>query len=145
MSLSSDTAYLRYGQIYTGDNANTAVAQDSNLIMYAGYGFRWRFPPDSPRFFVGRVIYFREDGNRLSSDDHRSPRQQIPCLLKCISEMLKQGCTFGRWVHLGQIIHTVHHFLSRLLFLKQRAENKRQFTINKQCKEDLHFLLFVLG
>jgi len=70
-----------------------------------------------------------------------------------ISEMLKQGCTskgelktnIGRWVYLGQIIPTVHHFLSRLRFFKQRTENRRQITINKQCKEDLHFLLFVLG
>jgi hypothetical protein len=70
-----------------------------------------------------------------------------------ISEMLKWGYTskgeletsIGRWVHLGQIIPTVHHFLSRLHFLKQRAENRRQITINEQCKEDLHFLLFVLG
>jgi hypothetical protein len=70
-----------------------------------------------------------------------------------ISEILKWGCTskgelethIGRWVHLGQIIPTVHHFLSRLRFLKKRAENRRQITINEQCKEDLHFLLFVLG
>ena len=70
-----------------------------------------------------------------------------------IEEMLKRGYTskgeleanIGRWVHLGQIIHTVHHFLSRLRFLKQRAENRRQISINKQCKKDLHFLLFVLG
>ena len=70
-----------------------------------------------------------------------------------IEEMLKRGCTskgeletnIGRWVHLGQIIPTVHHFLSRLRFLKQRAENRWQISINEQCKEDLHFLLFVLG
>ena len=70
-----------------------------------------------------------------------------------ISEMLKQGYTskgeletnIGRWVHLGQIIPTIHHCLSRLRFLKQRAENRRQITIKEQCKEDLHFLLFVLG
>ncbi len=51
----------------------------------------------------------------------------------------------GRWVHLGQIVPTVHHFLSRLRFLKQQAENRRQITINEQCNEDLLFLLFVLG
>ena len=70
-----------------------------------------------------------------------------------ISEMLKRGCTskrelktnIGQWVHLRPIIPTIHHFLSRLRFLMQRAENRRQITINKQCKEDLHFLLFVLG
>ena len=70
-----------------------------------------------------------------------------------ISEMLKQGYTtkgeletnIGRWVHLGKIIPIVHHFLSRLRFLKRRAENRRQITINEQYKEDLHFLLFILG
>jgi len=70
-----------------------------------------------------------------------------------ISEMLKRGCTskrelktnIGQWVHLRPIIPTIHHFLSRLRFLTQRAENRWQITINEQCKEDLHFLLFVLG
>ncbi len=41
---------------------------------------------------------------------------------KAISEMLQRGWTsngelesnIGRWVHLGQIIPTVHHFFSRL-------------------------------
>ncbi len=44
-----------------------------------------------------------------------------------ISEMMKRGWTskgeletnIGQWVHLGQIVPTVHHFLSRLRFLKQ--------------------------
>jgi len=70
-----------------------------------------------------------------------------------ISEMLKKGWTskgelemnIGQWVHLGQIVPTIHHFLSRLCFLRQRAENRRQITIDEQCKEDLHLLLFVLG
>jgi len=63
--------------------------------------------------------------NRLSLDDHRSPRQQIHAYSIATSEMLKWGCTskgvletnIERWVLLGQIIPTVHHFLSRLRFL----------------------------
>jgi hypothetical protein len=81
------------------------------------------------------------------------PNNKFHAYSIAISEMLKRGCTskveletnIGQWVHLGQIIPTVHHFLSRLRFLKQRAENRRQITINEQCKEDLHFFLFVLG
>jgi hypothetical protein len=69
-----------------------------------------------------------------------------------ISEMLKQGWTskgelemnIGQWVLLVQIIPTVHHFLSRLRFLKKQAENRRQITIDEQCKEDLQFLILVL-
>ncbi len=49
---------------------------------------------------------------------------------KAISEMLQQGWTSSRelemnirrWVHLGQIVLTVHHILSRLHFLKQQAD-----------------------
>ena len=67
--------------------------------------------------------------------------------------MLQRGWTskgelelnIGRWVHLGQIIPTVHHFLSRLCFLKQWSENRQQIKINKQCTQDLQFLLFILG
>ena len=60
MSLTSDTAYVEYGQNYTSDNANTTVTQDSNLVVYAGSAIRYQLPPLSPRFFVGRIIYFRE-------------------------------------------------------------------------------------
>jgi hypothetical protein len=73
-------------------------------------------------------------------------------LLKGILEMLQQGWSLRgelimnirRWVHLRQIIPTIHHFLSRLSFLKQQAENKQQINIDKQRLEDLLFLLFVL-
>jgi hypothetical protein len=81
------------------------------------------------------------------------PDNKFKAYSLAISEMLKQGWTskgeletnIRRWVHLGQMVPTVHHFLSRLRFLKQRAEIRRQISINKQCKEDLRFLLFVLG
>ena len=96
--------------------------------------------------FLGWLIDFRRMTIAL-------PNNKFHAYSIAIEEMLKRGCTskgeletnIGRWVHLGQIIPTVHHFLSRLRFLKQRAENRRQISINKQCKEDLHFLLFVLG
>ena len=60
------------------------------------------------------------------------PNNKFHAYSIAIEEMLKRGCTskgeletnIGRWVHLGQIIPTVHHFLSRLRFLKQRAENR---------------------
>jgi hypothetical protein len=60
VTLTSDTANIRYGLNYTGDDANTVVAQDSNLVVYAGSGIRYQLPPVSPRFFVGKVTYFRE-------------------------------------------------------------------------------------
>ena len=62
--------------------------------------------------------------------------------------MLKHGWTskteleqnIGRWVHLGQIIPFIHHFLSRLRFLLQWAEKKRTVVINDICIGDLQFL-----
>jgi hypothetical protein len=96
--------------------------------------------------FLGWLIDFRRMTIAL-------PDNKFKAYSLAISEMLKRGCTshgemetnIGRWVHLGQIVPTVHHFLSRLCLLKQRAENRRQISINEQCKEDLRFLLFVLG
>jgi hypothetical protein len=81
------------------------------------------------------------------------PDNKFHAYSKAILEMLQRGWTskgelesnIGRWVHLGQIIPTGHHFLSRLRFLKQRSENRRQIKIDKQCTQDLQFLLFVLG
>ena len=60
------------------------------------------------------------------------PDNKFHAYSKAISEMLQRGWTskgdlesnIGRWVHLGQIIPTVHHFHSRLRFLKQRSENR---------------------
>ena len=102
--------------------------------------------PNRDKTFLGWLIDFRLMTIAL-------PDKKFHAYSIAISEMLKWGCTskgkletnIGRWVHLGQLIPTIHHFLSRLCFLKQRAENRWQITINKQCKEDLHFLLFVLG
>jgi hypothetical protein len=78
------------------------------------------------------------------------PKNKFVAYLKAISKMLSRGWNssrelkpnIGRWVHLGQIVPTVHHFLSRLCFLKQRAEKRRRIEINEQCWEDLNFLLF---
>jgi hypothetical protein len=65
-------------------------------------------------------------------------RRQYPI---CLAE---DETNIGQWVHLGQIVPTVHNFLSRLHFLKQRAEKRRKVDINEQCQEDLNFLLFFL-
>ena len=55
------------------------------------------------------------------------PDNKFHAYSKAIFEMLQRGWTskgelesnIGRWVHLGQIIPTVHQFPSRLCFLKQ--------------------------
>jgi hypothetical protein len=81
------------------------------------------------------------------------PDNKFHAYSKAISEMLQRGWTskgeldsnIGHWVHLGQILPTVHHFLIRLCFLKQWSENMRQIKIDKQCTQDLQSLLFVLG
>jgi hypothetical protein len=67
------------------------------------------------------------------------PDNKFKAYSHAISEMLKRGFTshgemetnIGRWVNLGQIVPTVHHFLSRLRLLKQRAENRQQISINE--------------
>jgi hypothetical protein len=69
-----------------------------------------------------------------------------------ISDMIKQGWTskaeletnIGRWVHLGQILPFIHHFLSRLRFLLWHLEKRRQQNLNQQCIADLKFLQLAL-
>ncbi len=66
--------------------------------------------------------------------------------------MIKRGWTskaeletnIGRWVHLGQILPFIHHFLSRLRFLLRRLEKRRQQNFNQQCIADLKFLQLAL-
>jgi hypothetical protein len=80
------------------------------------------------------------------------PENKFRAYSKAISEIIDRGWTskgeletnIGRWVHLGQIVPPVHHFLSRLHYLKQRAENKPMRMVNKECNKDLKFLLTVL-
>jgi hypothetical protein len=49
-----------------------------------------------------------------------------------------------RWVYLGQIVLTVHHILSSLHLLKQRAEKRISEDFNMQYRKNLNFLLVVL-
>jgi hypothetical protein len=89
---------------------------------------------------------------RFPQNDNIPSRKQIQSLLKAISEIIDRGWTskgeletnIGRWVHLGQIVPPVHHFLSRLHYLKQRAKNKHMIMVNEECNKDLKFLLTVL-
>jgi hypothetical protein len=61
------------------------------------------------------------------------PENKFTAYLNTIHEMFDHGWTthkelksnIGRWVHIGQIIPFVHHFLSRLCFLMQQAKKKR--------------------
>jgi hypothetical protein len=80
------------------------------------------------------------------------PKNKYITYSRVILDMLNCGWTskgelkmnIGRWVHLGQIIPLINHFLSRLSFLLRHLEKKRKVEINKQCKADLHFLQFTL-
>jgi hypothetical protein len=47
-------------------------------------------------------------------------------------------------VHLGQILHFIHHFLSRLRFLLWRLERRRQQNLNQQCIANIKFLRLAL-
>ena len=76
------------------------------------------------------------------------PENKFIAYSRAISEMIERGWTskveleqnIGRWVHLGQIIPFIHHFLSRLRFLLRKAEKKRMVVINENCVADLEFL-----
>jgi hypothetical protein len=80
------------------------------------------------------------------------PENKFRAYSKAISEIIDHGWTskeeletnIGRWVHLGQIVPPAHHFLSRLCYLKQIAENKRMIMVNEECNKDLKFLLTAL-
>ena len=80
------------------------------------------------------------------------PENKYIAYSRAISNMIERGWTskaelesnIGRWVHLGQILPQIHHFLSRLRFLLKRLQNKRQLSINQECIADIQFLLSVL-
>ncbi len=80
------------------------------------------------------------------------PEKKFIAYLNGIHEMFHRGWTthgelewnIGQWFHIGQIIPFVHHFLSRLCLLMQRAKKKRRTNINEVCWEDLQYLLHVM-
>ncbi len=79
------------------------------------------------------------------------PENKFIAYSRTISEMIERGWTskadesnMGRWTHLGNVVHHIFHFLSKLRLLLRRLQNKRQLSINEQCTADLKFLLSVL-
>jgi hypothetical protein len=76
------------------------------------------------------------------------PENKFIAYSRAISDMIERRWTskakletnIGRWVHLGQILPFIHHFLSRLRFLLWRLEKRRQQNLNQQCIADLKFL-----
>ncbi len=79
------------------------------------------------------------------------PENKFIAYSNAIHEMVDHGwmthgeleSNIGQWVHIGQIIPFVHHFLSQLCFLMQQAKKKRLININEVCRGDLQFLLHV--
>jgi hypothetical protein len=76
------------------------------------------------------------------------PKNKFIAYSRAISDMIDGGWTskgelemnIGCWVHLGQVIPFIHHFLSWLRFLFWHSEKKRKVAINEQCKADLKVL-----
>jgi hypothetical protein len=76
------------------------------------------------------------------------PENKFIAYSRAISDMIERGWTskaelktnIGRWVHLGQVLPFIHHFLNRLHFLLRHLEKKRQLKLNEQCIADLEFL-----
>jgi hypothetical protein len=76
------------------------------------------------------------------------PENKFIAYSQAISDMIEHGWTskaelktnIRQWVHLGQVLPFIHHFLSRLCFLLRRLERKRQLKLNEQCIADLEFL-----
>ena len=78
------------------------------------------------------------------------PENKFTAWREAISSILKnRGVTakeleknIGRMVHLGPVLPYVHHFMSRLCELQQRAINRRQIKITKYYAKDLKLMLF---
>ena len=50
----------------------------------------------------------------------------------------------GRLIHLGNVLPSIHHFLSRLRELMRRAKNRRTISLNAIVIEDLKLMIFFL-
>ena len=69
-----------------------------------------------------------------------------------ILEILEAGHTsfkkleqmIGRLVHLGIVLPSIHHFMSRLRELLRKSANRRRVNLNTNVIEDLKLMLFFL-
>jgi hypothetical protein len=80
------------------------------------------------------------------------PNNKFVTWTAIIEKVLEQGTTMakkmesiiGRLGHLGMAIHTVYHFMSRLRNLQEQAKSRRSITINKECPNNLRFMIGVI-
>ena len=82
------------------------------------------------------------------------PKNKFVAWSEAIQDMITRGnttadeleCNIGRMGHLGMILPSIHHFLSRLRDLHRRATsvNRRSVPIPEVCQEDLKLMLFFL-
>ena len=82
------------------------------------------------------------------------PKNKFIAWSETIQGLIKKGevtaseleCNIGRLGHLGMILPSIHHFLSRLRDLFKRASNvnRRSVPIPEACLEDFKLMLFFL-
>jgi len=80
------------------------------------------------------------------------PENKYVAWTKSIQNILEKGSVtaveirknIGRLIHLGLVIPSVHHFLSRLRELERRAINRRDIKVTEVYAEDLKLMLYFL-
>jgi hypothetical protein len=80
------------------------------------------------------------------------PNKKFVAWTTIIEKVLEQGtttakemeCIIGHLGHLGMAIHAIYHFMNRLRNLHEQAMSRRSITINKECRNNLRFMIGVI-
>ena len=97
------------------------------------------------KIYLGWVLDFRRLLVSL-------PENKFVAWHAAIEDIINRGKTtadeleknIGRLIHVGMILPWIHHFLSRLRELQNRAKNRRSIKVSSNCMEDLRLMLFFL-
>ncbi len=101
--------------------------------------------PEETKVILGWIFDFHRMKVSLPENKFIAWTTELKKILKSNRTSAKElEQNIGRFVHLGMVIPTVHHFLSCLCELQARAENRRSVSLNDDHVSDLRLILFLL-
>ena len=97
------------------------------------------------KIIMGWILNFRTLTIALPESKYVSWEVAILEILEAGNTSLKKlEQMIGRLVHLGIVLTSIHHFMSRLVELLRKSANRKRINLNTNVIEDLRLMLFFL-
>lgn len=91
---------------------------------------------------LGWLLAFQRLVVSLPTNKHMAWTEELKTIIEAGATTAKQLETnVGRFVHVGQILPEINHFLNRLCSLLKQAKHQQKVHIPAQCLADCHLIL----